>query len=92
MPWEVARCRGEPHHQRPESSALPLQTGAHSRRADLWDHTLSHAVEESNRGLLRARDAMARSYARPLDVPTLARTALVSEAHFIRTFATYPSR
>ena len=36
--------------------------------------------------MLRARDAMDRSYAQPLDIPTLARVACVSEAHFIRTF------
>jgi transcriptional regulator GlxA family with amidase domain len=49
---------------------------------------VSRAVEESNRRLLRARDAMDRSYAEPLDIPALARIALVSEAHFIRTFST----
>ncbi len=47
---------------------------------------MSRAVEEANRRLLRARDAMDRTYAQPLDVPTLARIAHVSEAHFIRTF------
>ena len=47
---------------------------------------MSRAVEESNRRLLRARDAMDRSYSQPLDVPSLARIAYVSEAHFIRTF------
>ncbi|MEA2443348.1 MAG: hypothetical protein QOJ12_640 [Thermoleophilales bacterium] len=47
---------------------------------------MSRAVEESNLRMLRARDAMDRSYARPLDVPTLARIAHSSEAHFIRTF------
>src|SRR6476661_4750434 len=47
---------------------------------------MSRAVEDSNRRLLRARDAMDGSYARPLDVRTLARIAHVSEAHFIRTF------
>ena len=47
---------------------------------------VSRAVEEANRRLLRARDAMDRSYAQPLDIPTLARLAHVSEAHFIRTF------
>ena len=47
---------------------------------------MSRAVEESNRRLLRARDAMDRAYAEPLDVATLARIAHVSEAHFIRTF------
>lgn len=36
--------------------------------------------------MLRARDAMDRSYADPLDVPALARIAHASEAHFIRTF------
>ncbi|MEV0971352.1 helix-turn-helix domain-containing protein [Microtetraspora glauca] len=47
---------------------------------------MSRAVEESNRRMLRARDAMDRAYAQPLDIPTLARIAHVSEAHFIRTF------
>jgi transcriptional regulator GlxA family with amidase domain len=47
---------------------------------------MSRATEDSNRRLLRARDAMDRTYAQPLDVPTLARIAHVSEAHFIRTF------
>jgi len=36
--------------------------------------------------MLRARDAMDRAYAQPLDVPTLARIPHVSEAHFTRTF------
>ena len=36
--------------------------------------------------MLRARDAMDRSYAQPLDVARLAAIACVSEAHFIRTF------
>jgi AraC-like DNA-binding protein len=47
---------------------------------------MSRAVEESNRRMLRARDAMDRTYAEPLDVPALAKIAHVSEAHFIRTF------
>jgi transcriptional regulator GlxA family with amidase domain len=47
---------------------------------------MSRAVEESNRRMLRARDAMDRDYAKPLDVPSLARIAYVSEAHFIRSF------
>ena len=42
--------------------------------------------ENENRRLLRARDAMDRAYAEPLDVPALAAIAFVSEAHFIRTF------
>ncbi|WP_448625053.1 helix-turn-helix domain-containing protein [Geodermatophilus sp. URMC 64] len=47
---------------------------------------MRRASEENNRRLLRARDAMDRAYAEPLDVPTLARIAHVSEAHFIRQF------
>ena len=47
---------------------------------------MSRAREDSNRRMLRARDAMDRSYAGPLDIPGLARLAYVSEAHFIRTF------
>ena len=47
---------------------------------------MSLAVEESNRRLLRARDAMDRTYAEPLDIAALAAVALTSEAHFIRTF------
>jgi AraC-like DNA-binding protein len=47
---------------------------------------VTSATEESNRRMLRARDAMDRSYAQPLDIPALARIAYVSEAHFIRTF------
>jgi len=48
---------------------------------------MSRAVEESNRRMLRARDAMDRDYATPLDIPALARIAYVSEAHFIRVFS-----
>jgi transcriptional regulator GlxA family with amidase domain len=47
---------------------------------------MSREVEESNRRLLRARDAMDRAYEQPLDIVALARIACVSEAHFIRTF------
>ncbi|MFD4408662.1 helix-turn-helix domain-containing protein [Streptomyces sp. NPDC058251] len=47
---------------------------------------MSRAAEETNRRMLRARDAMDRAYAQPLDVPTLARVAHVSPAHFARTF------
>ncbi|WP_393059459.1 helix-turn-helix domain-containing protein [Streptomyces sp. LN549] len=47
---------------------------------------MSRASEESNRRMLRAKDAMDRAYAQPLDVPALARLAYVTEAHFSRTF------
>ncbi len=36
--------------------------------------------------LRRARDAMNRDYAQPLDVPALARGALMSTGHFARSF------
>lgn len=42
--------------------------------------------EDENRRLLRARDAIDRAYAEPLDVATLARVALTSPAHFTRRF------
>jgi len=44
------------------------------------------SVEDENRRMLRARDAMDRDYALPLDVSKLASIACVSDAHFIRTF------
>lgn len=47
---------------------------------------MSRAVEELNRRLLRARDAMDRDYAEPLDVRAVAAAACLSEAHFIRCF------
>src|SRR3954467_12146936 len=47
---------------------------------------MTRAEEDCNRRMLRARDAMDRTYAQPLDIPSLARIAVVSEAHFIRTF------
>lgn len=47
---------------------------------------MSREREAVNRRMLRARDAMDRSYAEPLDIAALAAIAYVSEAHFIRTF------
>ena len=41
---------------------------------------------EELRLLRRARSQMDREYAQPLDVPALARTALMSPAHFSRRF------
>ena len=43
-------------------------------------------VDAASRRLLRARDRMDRAYDKPLDVAGLARVALTSKAHFIRTF------
>lgn len=47
---------------------------------------MSREAEDLNRRLLRARDAMDRSYAHPLDVPAVAAVAHISPAHFSRTF------
>lgn len=47
---------------------------------------MSREVEERNRRLLRARDAMDRSYAEPLDVRAVAAVAHISPAHFSRCF------
>src|SRR5215207_7631277 len=56
----------------------------HRRRPALWDRggvTLEDLVR-----LRRSRDLMDRDYAKPLDVPALARAALMSPGHFSRSF------
>lgn len=55
-------------------------------RRPCFHSLVSRAVEERNRRMLRARDAIDRSFAGSLDIPHLAGLAHVSEAHFIRTF------
>jgi AraC-like DNA-binding protein len=47
---------------------------------------VSREIEDLNRRLLRARDAMDRAYAEPLDVRAVAAVAHLSEAHFSRSF------
>jgi AraC-like DNA-binding protein len=47
---------------------------------------VSREVEDLNRRLLRARDAMDRAYAEPLDVRAVAAVAYISPAHFSRSF------
>jgi AraC-like DNA-binding protein len=47
---------------------------------------MSEKIEERNRRMLRTRDTMDRSFAKPLDVDALARVAHVSRAHFSRQF------
>jgi AraC-like DNA-binding protein len=47
---------------------------------------VSRDAEDMNRRLLRARDAMDRAYAEPLDVRAVAAVAHVSPAHFARSF------
>jgi AraC-like DNA-binding protein len=77
-------------HEHAEFVSRDVPTMEHRNAHFRWprhgDRCLSQLVEENNRRLLRARDAMDRSYAQALDIPALARIACVSEAHFIRTF------
>jgi AraC-like DNA-binding protein len=47
---------------------------------------VSRETEELNRRLLRARDAMDRAYAEPLNVAAVAAVAHLSAAHFSRSF------
>jgi AraC-like DNA-binding protein len=47
---------------------------------------VSRETEDLNRRLLRARDAMDRAYAEPLDVRAVAAVAHISPAHFSRRF------
>ncbi|MCY7417345.1 MAG: helix-turn-helix transcriptional regulator [Chloroflexi bacterium] len=47
---------------------------------------MSRDTEDLNRRLLRARDAMDRAYAEPLDVSAIATVAHISPAHFSRSF------
>lgn len=47
---------------------------------------LARVTFEDLAHLRRARDLMDREYARPLDVPAMARTALMSPSHFARQF------
>ena len=47
---------------------------------------MSREVEDLDRRLLRARDAMDRAYPEPLDVRAVAAVAFISQAHFSRSF------
>ena len=68
---------------RPRPRACPTESWW-SRRAH--NGCMSGADLDELRLLRRARDQMDREYDRPLDVPALARTALMSTAHFSRRF------
>ncbi len=73
----------------PDDSARPFRHGfgewARSSLSRVQNGSVSVDIDELNR-LRRARDRMDREYAQPLDVPALARTALMSPAHFSRRF------
>jgi AraC-like DNA-binding protein len=60
---------------------LPASTDLRS-----YPWRVSREAEELNRRLLRARDAMDRAYAGPLDVRAVAALAHISPAHFSRRF------
>ena len=60
----------------PSRRSAGVGAGCHAGRVTPQD--LSH--------LRRARDFMDREYQKPLDVPAMARTALMSPAHFSRQF------
>jgi AraC-like DNA-binding protein len=55
---------------------------------DPYHSCVGAEVEDLNRRLLRARDAMDRSFAEPLDVRAVAAVAHISPAHFSRCFRT----
>ncbi len=52
----------------------------------IYPGAVAARVEDRNRRMLRARDAMDRDFAAPLDVAGLARVAHVSPSHFNREF------
>jgi len=53
---------------------------------------VSREVEDLNRRLLRARDAMDGAYAEPLDIPAVAAAAHLSRAHFIKAQIARPDQ
>src|SRR5881398_2801272 len=59
-------------------SATPTGAGGEWDTGQVTPEDLAH--------LRRARDLMDRDYAKPLDVPAMARQALMSPAHFSRRF------
>jgi len=70
----------------------PVKRNAEIRATQIRDPELGDTVEVTPEELAnlahlrRARDLMDRDYAKPLDVPAMARTALMSPAHFSRQF------
>src|SRR5262249_35279880 len=77
--------------RRPAPAGRPLlqprgrhRPGRHRAARATVGHVIK--VDAASRRMLRARHKRDRSYDKPLDVAALARVALTSEAHFIRTF------
>jgi AraC-like DNA-binding protein len=73
---DPARCGA------PAAARAVLDRG--ERSGNVVDMTHGHIAERVH--LRRARDLIDRDYAQPLDVPAMARTALMSPAHFSRRF------
>jgi len=66
------------------SCASPRDGGEHARSRTVVAMTPEEIADLAH--LRRARDLMDREYAEPLDVPAMARAALMSPAHFSRKF------
>jgi AraC-like DNA-binding protein len=61
-------------------------SGHRAARRDPREWDTGQVTPEDLAHLRRARDLMDRDYARPLDVPAMARQALMSPSHFSRQF------
>lgn len=71
-------------HRRRGGDECPAAVCGHDARQVPWD--ADRVTPEDLAHLRRARDLMDREYTRPLDVPAMARVALMSPAHFARQF------
>lgn len=81
------------HPQRDVHNVPPGRRRGERPRCGLWAGALVQRPWDAGRvtpedlaHLRRARDLMDREYLRPLDVPAMARVALMSSAHFSRQF------
>lgn len=74
-----------PPHPPPQPATIMMWTGPIGYSGPVV-HPTGNARYDLNRRLLRARDAIDRSYAEPLDIAALACVAYMSKANFIRSF------
>jgi AraC-like DNA-binding protein len=78
---------GSPQVLKPSGGAVVIDAGGIGARARPTGLCDAGRVTPQDLVLLRrARDQMDRDYAQPLDVPALARAALMSAGHFSRSF------
>ncbi len=75
-------CAAHPNHERDPKNRHPTPKKFSTRT--VVGVTPEEIADLAH--LRRARDLMDREYARPLDVPAIARAALMSPAHFSRKF------